>query len=150
MFGRYETDKSGAALPVDWTEGLIRALTENYYAQSEKDNRFFDVFGRIFEKEFLLIASYVHHEDQLKSPISIVISCDIIADQKKFQTALSEMVDLLGHIFDDIFATQDWNGYIQNWTENTYKTNTFYYKITRENIALTLQANEILEKDETI
>jgi hypothetical protein len=59
------------------------------------------------------------------------------------------MVDLLGHIFDDIFNTEDWSGYVSNWTENKYKNHTFFYKITRENIALTLQANEILSKDKT-
>jgi hypothetical protein len=31
MFGRYETQETGTALPQEWTEGLVKSLTENYY-----------------------------------------------------------------------------------------------------------------------
>lgn len=150
--GRYKDSlvESGSALPAEWTESLVKVLTETYFKQSEKDNCFFDVYGKVFDQEFIVIISYIHHEDQMASPISVFISHDNLEDSKKMKQALASLVDLAGHIFDDIFSIADWNGYIPNWTENKFKENTFFYKITRENISLTLQAEEILKKGSVI
>lgn len=150
--GRYKDSlvESGSSLPAEWTESLVRVLTESYFKQSEKDNCFFDVYGKVFDQEFVVIISYIHHEDQMASPISVFISHDHLEDSKKMKQALANLVDLSGHIFDDIFSIEDWNGYIPNWTENKFNENTFHYKITRENISLTLQAEEILKKGSVI
>ncbi len=134
-------------LPNEWTEELTKVLTETYFDQSEKDNRFFDVYGEIYEKEFVVIISYIHHEDQLKSPISIFISHEVVEDSKQFKSTLKNLVDLSGHILDDVFATNDWSEYNSNWTENKFRGNNFYYKITRENVSLTLQAEQFLAKN---
>lgn len=146
QFGRYET-KSRTPIPNEWTEDVTKTLTEVYFEQSEKDNRFFDVYGEVGEKEFVVILSYLHHGDQMASPISVFISHDVLPDSKKFQGALKDLMDLAGEIFDDIFAQEDWSDYNANWTENKFRNSTFYYKITRENISLTLQAEELLSKD---
>lgn len=146
QFGRYETT-SRKPIPNEWVEEVTKSLTEVYYEQSEKDNRFFDVYGEIGEKEFVVILSYLHHSEQMASPISVFISHDVLANSKQFQAALKDLLDLAGEIFDDIFAQENWNDYNSNWTENKFRSSTFYYRITRENISLTLQAEEILAKD---
>lgn len=147
--GRYESSdiSQGKGLPAEWTEEFVGILTETYAAQSEKDNRFFDVYGQIFDKEFVVIVSYIHHSDQMAAPVSIFISHDTESDSKELSKALKALVDLSGHILDDIFSQEDWNEFVPNWTENTFKGHQFHYKITRENISLTLQAEEILKKD---
>ena len=149
QFGRFEVSDQTTrkALPNEWTEELTRVLTETYFKQSEKDNRFFDVYGEIYEKEFVVIISYMHHDDQLASPISVFISHDVVDDSKQFKKVLGNLVDLTGLIFDDIFATSDWSDYNSNWTENSYKSGNFFYKITRENVSLTLQAEEFLRRE---
>lgn len=146
--GRYKNSlvESGSSLPAEWTESFVKVLTETYFKQSEKDNRFFDVYGRIFDEEFLAIISYIHHDDQMASPISVFISHDHLDDSKKMKEALDSLVNLAGHILDDIFSSEDWNGFSPNWVENKFNKNTFFYKITRENISLTLQAEEFLRK----
>lgn len=152
QFGRFEIEESTkrSPLPNEWTEELTRVLTEAYLERSEKDNKFFDVYGEIYEKEFVVIISYIHHEDQLMSPVSLFISHDVVEDSKKFKVVLKNLVDLSGLIFDDVFATEDWSDYVGTWTSNKYKNNEFFYKITRENISLTLQAEEFLSKDGNI
>ncbi len=149
QFGRYEVDENSSRkpLPNEWTEELTRVLTESYHEQAAKDNKFFDVHGEIYEKEFVVIISYIHLKDNLASPISIFISHDVVDDSKQFKLVLKNLVDLSGLILDDIFSQEAWSDYNSQWTENNYKNNEFYYKITRENISLTIQAEEFLKKN---
>lgn len=149
QFGRFEVEDNTkrSSLPAEWTEELTRVLTDTYFQQSEKDNRFFHVYGEIYEKEFVVIVSYLHHDDHLASPITLFISHDVVEDSKKFKTVLKNLVDLSGLIFDDVFSSSDWSDYVTTWTENNYRDQNFFYKITRENISLTLQAEEFLNKD---
>lgn len=147
MFGRLEESQNGMFMPNEWQENFIKVLTEVYAEQAKKDERLFDVHGLIYEKEFVVIVSYLDQNDYLTAPISLFISHDIISDEKKMKKALQNVIDLTGEIFDDIFAIADWNDYNPNWTENQYKDNTFHYKITRENITLSLQAEEILKRE---
>jgi hypothetical protein len=149
QFGRFEVEEntSKSSLPGEWTEELTRVLTDTYFQQSEKDNRFFHVYGEIYEKEFVVVISYLHHDDHLMSPISLFLSHDVVEDSKKFKLVLKNLIDLSGLIFDDVFSSSDWNEYVLTWTSNEYRDHEFFYKITRENISLTLQAEEFLAKD---
>lgn len=147
MFGRFEESQDGTFMPAEWQENFIKVLTEVYAEKAQTDQRLFDVHGLIYEKEFVIIVSYMDQNDYLVAPISLFLSHDIIDDEKKMKKALQNVADLTGEIFDDIFATEDWNDYNPNWTENQYKENTFYYKITRENVTLSLQAEEILKRE---
>ncbi len=106
QLGRFPSSEvsSGKSLPPEWTEEVVRVLTDAYAKQSEKDNKFFDVYGRIFDEEFVVIISYMHHGDSLAAPISVFISHDTAKDSKELSKALKDLVDLTGHIFDDIFS----------------------------------------------
>ncbi|MBG59666.1 MAG: hypothetical protein CME67_04065 [Halobacteriovoraceae bacterium] len=152
LLGRYdESDTSkGKSLPPEWTEEFVKVLTETYLDKSEKDNRFFDVYGQIFDKEFVVVISYIHHSDQLAAPISIFLSHDTSEEMKSkdLSKALKELIDLSGHILDDIFSQEDWSEFCPNWTENKFRDHTFFYKITRENVSLSLQAEEILKGED--
>lgn len=152
QLGRFPSSdiSTGKSLPAEWTEEFVKLLTETYAKQSEKDNKFFDVYGRIFDEEFVVIVSYMHHGDSLAAPISVFISHETTKGSKELSNALQDLVDLSGHIFDDIFSREDWNEYVPHWTENKFKSSVFHYKITRENISLSLQAEELLRKGEPI
>ena len=84
----------------------------------------------------------------MTAPVTLFISHDNLEDSKKFKKSLAALVDFAGIIFDDITGTKDWSDYNSTWTENEYKDSTFSIKITRENISLSLQAEELL-KDES-
>ena len=149
LLGRFEESElsKGKSLPAEWTEEVVKVLTETYLERSEKDNRFFDVHAKSYDKETVVVIAYIHHSDQLAAPISIFISLDNDEKMgsKELSSALKALVDLSGHILDDIFAQEDWNEFFPTWTENKFKDHTFYYKITRENVSLSLQAEEILK-----
>jgi ADP-ribosyl-[dinitrogen reductase] hydrolase len=80
------------------------------------------------------------------APIAVFISHDQESDSKKIKKTLENIIQLAGHIFDDIFAVDEWSDFIPNWTENEYEGDLLHYKITRENISLSIQAEEILKK----
>lgn len=148
-FGRFELEevKEKKTLPHEWLEEFTKTLNTVYDQKLTDENRFFDVYGEIYEKEFVVIISYIHRQDQMAAPVSLFISHDNLEDSKKFKAALKDLVNLAGEIFDDIFSKEDWSDYNSNWTENKYHNSTFFYKITRENISLTLQAEALLNKD---
>ena len=148
MFGRLIESENPTFLPSEWQENFIRVLTEAYADQADKDGKLFDVQGLIYPKEFVVIVSYMDQNDDYAAPITLFISHDIIEDQKQMKKALQNVSDLVGEIFDDIFATKDWNDYTPDWTENPFRENVFYYKVTRENITLSLQAEQLLKDNQ--
>lgn len=150
-FGRFNKEESTRTqLPNEWTDQLVKVLHEAYANEVKAKNSLFDVYGEIYEDEFVVIASFMSHSDPASVPISVFISHDVISDEKNFKKSLKDLIDLFGLIFDDIFSTADWADYNSNWTENKFKGSQFYYKITRENISLTLQAEEILKKGDLV
>ena len=148
-FGRFEEsdETSKKALPSEWLEEFTGTLNEVYHEELAKNDRFFDIYGEIYDKEFVVIISYLHNSEQLAAPIALFISHDNLDDSKKFKGALDDLVNLAGVIFDSIFGTEDWSEYNSNWTENNYKKSDFFYKITRENISLSMQAEALLKKE---
>lgn len=150
-FGRYDISRSNTRklLPQEWTDGLNTTLNEVYAEQLKVRNSFFDVYGELYDKEFVVIASMMHESDATVAPVSIFVSHDVIAEEKKYKKVLQNMVDLIGAIVDDVLASENCD-YNANWTENEFKGDKFFYKITRENISLTLQAEAILLKGEKL
>lgn len=148
-FGRLNEEKTQKRnpLPIEWLEEVTKTLNEAYSQNCEKENRFFEVYGESYEKEFVVVVSFLHNTDQMAAPTTLFIAHDIVEDSKKFKTVLANLLNLIGLVFDDIFATENWSEFSTIWTENKYKDNQFYYKVTRENISLTLQAEALLQKD---
>lgn len=150
--GKYETETELGAkeLPFEWLEEVTKTFNDAYDDKRKEQERFFEVFGEIYEKEFAVVFSYLHSKDPMASPVSLFISHDHLVDSKKFKKALAALVDFAGIIFDDITSTKDWSEYNLIWTEHEYKGFDFSYKLTRENISLTLQAEELLKEGSKI
>ncbi|MBD65621.1 MAG: hypothetical protein CME62_10475 [Halobacteriovoraceae bacterium] len=148
-FGRLnqEHNQKRNPLPMEWLEEVTKTLNDVYRAQCDEQNRFFEVYGENYKDEFVVIVSLLHKKDQMIAPITLFISHDILPTSKEFKKVLEDLINLVGLIFDDIFATEEWSEFNSMWTENQYKGSTFYYKVTRENISLSLQAEAILQKD---
>ena len=145
MFARKESNLNGKTIPLEWQESVIEVLQDAYSAQIKDTGRYFDVYGQIFDDEILLITSYLHETDHSLSPISVFISADLEKSSvDKTKKSFDSIVDLSGHIFDDIFATEDWSEYSAKWLETQLNGQDFFYKITRENVALSLEASKLL------
>lgn len=149
MLARNKNSKGGKAIPQDWSEGLARLLNETYKRETKAQNRYFDVYGQIFSDELLVVTSWLSEKDEYESPITLFLSCeaDQMNTEKKVKETQENFMDLIGLFFDEIFASDDWNEFEPAWQEVGHNNQNYWYKITRENVNATLEANKLLGED---
>jgi hypothetical protein len=149
MLGRKKTSKAGKPLPLEWIEGLSRLLNETYKVECKQNGRYFDVYGKSFSEEFLVIASYMSEKDEYLAPISLFLSSDPdqFANEERLKETQKNFIDIIGLFFDEIFADQEWDNINPTWQEVTHKSQNYFYKISRENINATLEADRLLGDD---
>lgn len=149
MLARKDHDSAEKKLPPEWTDEIKELLETIYAAQLEKHQKKIEIMGFSYSDEILLAISVLdkNNGDEF-TPLTYLASSDL--DQKlKPQKVLNSMVDSIGLFFDALFNCEEIiiSEHITNiWEEVKIKSQVFYYKITRENIKLTIMANELLEK----
>lgn len=149
MLARNKTSKNGKVLPQDWSESLARLLNETYATECKQNGRYFDVYGQIYPSELLLIVSYLSEKDEYIAPITLFLSSDPdqIANEEKVKETQNAFIEVAGLFFDEIFGDDEWDKFEPGWQEVTHKHQNYWYKITRENINATLEANKLLGED---
>jgi hypothetical protein len=146
MLARNKSSKIGKAIPNEWSEGVARLLNETYKSQCDQNGRYFDVFGRIYPEELLMIVSYLSEKDEHSAPIACFLSssAEHMKNVETVQETQKNFIDIAGLIFDEIFNSEDWHEFEPNWQEVTHKNQTYSYKISRENINATIEADRLL------
>lgn len=146
MIARKKTSKSGKNVPKDWQESLARLLNEAYAAQCKEHGRYFDVYSQIYPEEFLLVVSWLSEKKEHLAPITLFLSCDQehIANEKKVKETQQNYIDLSGLFFDEVFSQDEWNEFEPQWQEVKHNHETYFFKLSRENINLTLEADRLL------
>ncbi|HXH76054.1 MAG TPA: hypothetical protein VNJ08_13875 [Bacteriovoracaceae bacterium] len=149
MLGRQKTSRKGLSLPTEWLESLSRLLNQTYLKECKDHDRYFDVYGQIFAEEMLLIVSYLGDKDPSVAPIALFLSCgpEQMASVDKIKETQSDYIELAGLFFDEVLSSEDWNEFEPNWQEVTHNNQNYFYKLTRENINLTIEANRLLGDD---
>jgi len=147
MLSRKNDLSVGLPLPESWTNQVQELLSSIYRSNLELHNRFFDICARIFENEIVLIVGVFHVLNTDLSPTTLFLSLDVQNEQKADQKMLNLLVDATGIFLDQFFEASEWDEYSERWTEFEHQKNKLFYKINRENVALTLKANELLDGD---
>jgi len=149
MLARTKKSKSGKVIPQDWSEGLSRLLNETYKRECKEQARYFDVYGQIYSEELLVIVSWLSEKDEYVAPIALFLSCepDQMSSEKKVKETQENFVALAGLFFDEIFSSEEWNEFEPSWQEVSHNNQNYWYKITRENINATLEADKLLGED---
>ncbi len=145
MFQRIDTETLPIELPIEWRNELKQSLLNIYGDHCLKRESTFDIYAYTFPTELLIIASFVGL-DPNKIPITLFLSADLNhkSDPKKL---FNSLIDNIGVFFDQYFQNienEEWDEYVHEWQEEEINRQTFYYKVTRENIALTLEAERLL------
>lgn len=151
---QHEHLSEGVALPVQWTENIARSY-EEFFSKYEVH---FQTYGHIFGDEILLIiSSYTaaKPENHLSVFISFELGENIQEHQTQAKKILEHMSDLAGIIFQELLEQKaqmkaddlESDLYQLDWKKTKFLQKEFYYKISRENIELTLAAEEILKRD---
>lgn len=145
MFARKHPEIQGTLLPTHWLEKASHALNERFETFSEKYQ--FYLYGEAHRDEITLIASAVKREIE-QSPISFFLSSDLTGkeSEKDYLKTLDEMLNTCECFFEEVFDDEEnWSEYTSLWLETQVAKKKLYYKVTRENIYLSLEANKILE-----
>ncbi|MBF0359570.1 MAG: hypothetical protein HQK49_01070 [Oligoflexia bacterium] len=145
---RKEHKDKGEQIPSKYKKDILDLLNYNYQIifNKYKIKKKFDFYCQLYSTELLMIISLLDDygdkdQDQDSSCISFFLSIDMCeGDSRKYEKYLYRMLDFVGPIIEhslDDFTCEDWS----EVESNSLK---IFYKISRENIALTLHANRLL------
>ena len=145
MLSRKEQEKKPLSLPKEWSDKVQHLLESIYLDKIEKVGKTFEIYGLTYPDEVYIAISLVHREDELVTPVSYLMSADLVEGQKA-QKLIDTLIDSVGVFFDGYFASSDWDEYEATWTEAEFKGENFHYCVSRENIGFSIIADELLEK----
>jgi len=142
MLSRLEQKKSGIAFPEDWTQPFNLILATQYENDLKKHSMLPSVYAMAYPNEVLLIVTLA--DPSCRSiPVSYFASCDLDSKIEPLKQ-LKILADSVGVFLDQYFSEDEWSYFIDLWTEADLKGLHFYYKIVRENVGLTLEADRLL------
>jgi len=147
MFSRQDHESKAVLFPKDWADGLKQILLNIYGEQAIKSERTFEIFGFSYPSEVLLIISYVGL-DKFEAPVTLFLSSDL-DDKTATDKIMNTMFDSAGVFFDSYFATEEtedeiWDDYVLDWQDAEFGSDKIFYKVTRENVMLTMEADLLL------
>lgn len=146
MLSRKEQTNSGTFLPDQWREKVEETLLTLYQEQCQREKKSFQVYGLTYPNEVFLAVSYLDLKNLNKLPVTYVASADL-EKERDSQKLFNLLVDSIGLFYDSFFSDRDGNGYLASWTKTQLKEQVFYYKVTREVISLTIEADKILASE---
>jgi hypothetical protein len=136
-------NQKGLKLPIQFEQKVQKLLIKNYKPQFDENKYTFEVHGFSYPDEVTMTASLVNIHDELLPPTTYHVSADL-DDSTKMDRLLDDLVDSMGVFFDNYFSTADWDEFQTRWEEMKYKKLNLFYKITRENISVSLYADQLL------
>lgn len=145
MFSRNNQEEMGQNLPESWIKEVCSTLNEVYQSHFKLHNKKVEVYGFAYPNELLLIISLLDNQNDNKAPTTYLCSVDVTPKEQPLQL-LHFLVDASGIFLDSYFSTPDWNDYCLDWQEVDHQKIKFFYKTTRENIALSIEASELLAR----
>jgi hypothetical protein len=145
MLSRKNQEKPGVALPLKWCDQASATLYSTYESFIDEQDRQFQFHGFTYPDEVLMAASLISHTNEFDIPITYMVSVDLHEDQQT-EKLLGLLLDSMGIFFDNYFQDQDGSHYEANWTEAEFQKQTFHYKVTRENVALSIKAEQLLNQ----
>lgn len=147
MFSRHnEREETANNIPPAILESIKTLIVDSFQEGLKKQGLTLDVFGELYDNEIVLIFSLEKGTESNVKTISLFISKDIETTEK-----LEKTVDHLVSSSSDFFemiteksAEDLFEIYSPRWQKSELENQNFYYKISRENINLTIEANKLL------
>jgi hypothetical protein len=145
MYSRDLTNEKYVLIPGEDLSRFKKAVEETYEANFIQRGLDFELYGFLFPKEFVLNLCMFNPKDLNLSPTSFFCSVEL-KDEKPSDKILTTVVDFLGVFLDDFFQHEDWEDYFQKWESEKFKDLDLHYRITRENVILSLKAEALLNQ----
>jgi hypothetical protein len=145
MLGKMNQEEMGRLLPEEWALKVEVLLTSLYAAKLAQNGKKFQVHGVSYSDELVIAVGYMDEEDTGATPITYC-ACVEMNEKSNTEEMLNALVDSIGIFFDSYFMNEEPDELFSPvWQEAKVKKLNFHYKISRENIGLTLEANRLLE-----
>ncbi len=132
-------------LPNEWADSVLELLQDTYRNELVDAGKVFEVYGKLYKGEVLVIASLVDTSNQAAAATTYFASMDL-ADDADHTKLLESLVDSVGAFFDTFFADENWDDYQDMWKEEEFKGHKIFCKVSRENVGLTIQADRLLNQ----
>lgn len=145
MFSRNSSDESPIFFPEKWQKKYKQVLLNTYGDKCLNNEMTFNIWALTYPAELVLIVSYLSL-DPNQIPLTYFVSADL-PEEKNAQKFIDLMFDSAGIFFDNYFASQDdelFEEYQFEWNEFEFSGAKLFYRATRENIELTLEAEKLL------
>ena len=144
MHSRKDQNQELIKLPNEWVTELGELLNSTYKDFCDKKNKSFLVLGHTYPDEIVLIISFLDEKSLGSIPITLILSADL-DEKNKAENLLEVLVEFIGIFFDQVFSSEEWEDYNPNWEMEEIKDFKIYFTVSRENILLTIKANQILK-----
>lgn len=144
MLSRKNDDLKAGYLPDNWSQDVETMLGEVYQEYLQNGAKF-RVIGMTFPDEVVLNVTFQSENEGL-STFSYQVSADLMGKNDP-QKLWPKMIDSIGFVLDELFdqiKRGELIGYVTEWKKIEFQKEEFYFKITREDIELTLKANQLL------
>ena len=147
MFSRKdEVDNKSNPIPEKLLEFINKIIADTFEKSFSDKGLELKVFGELYDDEIVLIFSLQKKEDPNLNTISLFISDDIEANSK-LEKKVDHLINSSSEFFETIIQSSETELleiYTPRWQETDLPKDNFHYKISRENIELTIQANKLL------
>lgn len=152
MLSRKEQTLRANFFPIKWTAEVKNLLEGLYKPQCDLNNLYIEVFALTYPDELVLAVSLLDKENEIVIPVTYMASADL-GEKENPEDTLNLLVDSIGFFFENFFASltspdQDETIYSSDWEQSKVKNKEFHYKITRENVGISLAADALLADPE--
>ena len=144
MFSRKNKDAETRLVPSDVLSTITDLVNESFSQSFESKDMSLDLYGEIYSDEIVLIFSLSTKNSE--NMISLFMSDDIHQDED-LKLKIDHLVESSSEFFEILTnsSSEEINElYSPEWKKSDIGKNDFFYKISRENIKLTIEANKIL------
>ena len=142
MLTRSLQETLGTPLPEEWLKEYQDIIDRTYLKLCEEKQVSVELFGRVYNTELLLGFTIRDNSPEKLAPYGLLLSFNV-EKPEQIQEIKKDSLDLAAQFLDQFFF-QNQREYIPNWSPEQYKKLNFFYKITREDFALSIQADELL------
>ena len=148
MLSRKEQTHKPNFFPKKWTVEVKNILDGLYKAQCDSRNLYIEVCAISYPNELVLSVSLLDKNNDLLIPVTYMASTDLEKSENP-EDLLNLLVDSIGFFFENFFiseGTEDESIYSSDWEPSKVKDKEFFYKITRENVGISIMADAILDE----
>lgn len=144
MFSRKNHPKYSSLIPNEVLTTITDLINESFGKSFKEKNLTLESYGELYEDEIILVLSL--STASLENTISLFISDDF-TQKDDLKEKINHLVSASSEFFE-IFTNSSEDEilelYSPDWKKTELSKNNFFYKISRENIKLTIEANKIL------